>query len=159
MARKRILLVVVAGLLAAAIAALFAVRAGVFPQLPRGEPAVVAFEDLSRESGYVEVEGTAHYPVRVKQTFQPTWFHPEPPTTHVYPLFSPGDTMGRSIGILVLSQLEPDRLLGFQDRTVRGEIRPPNTRLLTRGVLDTFRDHAYEFEDGFLLLVENPPER
>ena len=117
----------------------------------------MAYEDLDRDSGYVQVDGTAHYPVRVSQTFQATWLKPEPPTNHVFPLFASGDTMDRTIRILVISQVEPDRILGFEDRTVRGEISRPTSRLLTRGVLDTFREHAYGFTDDFLLLVEDPP--
>ena len=126
--------------------------------LPRGEPRVVAFEQLDRDVGYVEVVGTAHYPVRVKQRFEPTWLRPDPPTIHIFPLFPKGDTMSREITVLVLSQVEPDRMLGLEDRAVRGEVQRPTSRVLTRGVLDTFREHAYQFSDDFLLLIEDPPE-
>lgn len=125
--------------------------------VPRGEPSALAYEALDRDSGYVEVKGTAHYPVRVKQTFEPTLLRPEPPTQHIFPLFPPGDTMGREITILVISQVEPDRMLGLEDRLVRGEVTRPTSRLLTRGVLDTFHEHAYQFSDDFLLLIEDPP--
>jgi hypothetical protein len=124
--------------------------------LPRGEPRALAYEELDRDSGYVEVLGTAHYPVRVKQSFEPTWLRSEPRTQHIFPLFPPGDTMGREIRILVISESEPDRMLGLEDRRVRGEIVRPTSRLLTRGVLDTYREHAYQFSDDFLLLIEDP---
>jgi hypothetical protein len=65
--------------------------------------------------------------------------------------------MGREIHILVLSETEPDRMLGLEDRKIRGEIRVPTSSLLTRGVLDTYREHAYQFTDDFLLLLEDPP--
>jgi hypothetical protein len=124
--------------------------------LPRGEPRALSWEEVDRDSGYVEVVGTAHYPVRVKQTFEPTWLKPDPPTLHIFPLFPQGDTMGREISLLVISESEPDRMLGVQDRKIRGEVTPPTSRLLTRGVLDTYRDHGYDFADGFLLLLEDP---
>ncbi len=126
--------------------------------IPRGEPRQLAWDQIAEGSGYVEVAGTAHYPVRVKQTFQPTWLNRDPPTLHIFPLFAPGDTMSREIHVLVLSQVEPDRMLGLEDRRVRGEVRIPTSRLLTRGVLDTYREHAYQFTDDFLLLIEDPPE-
>jgi hypothetical protein len=126
--------------------------------LPRGEPRAIGWEEVDRDSGYVEVVGTAHYPVRVKQTFEPTWLKPHPPTLHIFPLFAQGDTMGREISLLVISEQEPDRMLGLEDRKVRGAVTPPTSRLLTRGVLDTYRDQGYEFADGFLLLLEDPPE-
>jgi hypothetical protein len=128
-----------------------------FGLVPRGEPSALAYDALDRDSGYVEVRGTAHYPVRVKQTFEATWLRPDPSTQHIFPLFPPGDTMGREITILVISQVEPDRMLGLEDRLVRGEVRRPTSRLLTRGVLDTYREYTYQFSDDFLLLIEDPP--
>ncbi len=128
-------------------------RLGVF----RGEPAAARWEDLVEGSGYVEVSGTAHYPVRVRQSYQGSWLRPGERTVHIFPFFPPGDTMGREIHILVLSETEPDRMLGLEDRKIRGEIRVPTSSLLTRGVLDTYREHAYQFTDDFLLLLEDPP--
>lgn len=156
MSSKRMLLVFVAALaVVGASVVLFALRGelGVL----RGEPTQVPWAEVDRDSGYVIVEGTAHYPVHVKQTYQPTWLRRDPPTQYIFPLFGPGDTMSREIRILVLSQVAPDRMLGLQDLNVRGEIRRPTSRLLTRGVLDTFREHSYQFADDFLLLIADPP--
>ncbi len=157
MSNKRRLLTFVAVLVALGLGGAFVASRGELPFLPRGEPSAVSFEELDSGSGYVEVVGTAHYPVRVRQTFEATWLKPEPPTLHIFPLFAKGDTMGREIRILVLSQAEPDRVLGLEDRVVRGQIRRPTSRLLTRGVMDTFREHAYGFDADFLLLIEDAP--
>ncbi len=155
MSGKRSLILFVAVLVVLGLVGLFLATGGRL--VPRGEPRAVGFDQLVRDAGYVEVLGTAHYPVRVKQTFEPTWLKPEPPTQHIFPLFAKGDTTGREITILVLSEVEPDRMLGLEDRTVRGEVVRPTSRLLTRGVLDTFREHQYQFADPFLLLIEDPP--
>jgi len=157
MSRKARLLIYVALLAVIALGVLFVATGGASSLVPRGEPTIVEVAALDRGSGYVEVLGTLHYPVRVKQTFEATWLKPEPPTQHIFPLFPQGDTMGRDIRILVISEVEPDRMLGLEDRRVRGQIVRPTSRLLTRGVLDTFREHAYEFDAEFLLLVEDPP--
>ncbi len=155
--KRRLLIFVVLLAVLALGGTLWALRVEL-PFVPRGEPTVASWGQLGPDSGYVEVLGTAHYPVRVKQSFEPTWLKPNPPTLFIFPFFAQGDTMGREIQILVLSQEEPDRLLGLQDRTIRGEVVRPTNRLLTRSVLDTFRDHGYGFADGFLLLIEDPPE-
>ncbi len=157
MSRKAGLLIFVALLAVLGLGGLFVAMGGTSSFVPRGEPTIAEVAELERDSGYVEVLGTAHYPVRVKQTFEATWLKPQPPTQHIFPLFPQGDTMGRDIRILVLSQTEPDRMLGLEDRRVRGQVVRPTSRLLTRSVLDTFREQAYEFDAEFLLLVEDPP--
>lgn len=157
MSNKHRLLTFVALLVVLALGGTLVAFRGQLPLLPRGEPSVVTFEQLDRDSGHVEVMGTLHYPVRVTQTFEATWLRPEPPTQHIFPLFAKGDTMGREIRVLVLSEVEPDRMFGLEDRLVRGEIERPNSRLLNRGVLDTFHEHSYQFDADFLLLIEDPP--
>ena len=151
---KRIMLTL-AGLCAVLAVAAFALTmAGIGPLAVAVEPVVTEFQDLDPSQRAVITSGTAHYPVRVRQSFRSSWFKPRPATMHVYPLFSQGDTAGREIQVLVLSANEPDRLLGYEDKTIRARVRRPTTRWLTRAVLKAYEQVEYSFAEPFLLLVE-----
>ncbi len=157
MSRRRRLLVLFAVSSLLVLGAVSAAHQGLGPFALRGEPVAQSWEQLSLELRRVSTRGTAHYPVRVKQSFKATWLNRDPALQHIFPLFAPGDTMGRDIRVLVMSQVEPDPILGFEDRQVVGLLRRPSSQWLTRGVLETFRDHGYGFEEDFLLLVEDAP--
>jgi len=135
--------------------AIFALTmAGIGPLAAADVPVATDFADLDLSQRAVITSGTAHYPVRVKQSFRSSWFKPHPATMHVYPLFPQGDTMAREIQVLVLSAVEPDPMLGFEDKTLRARVRRPTTRWLTRAVLKAFEQVEYSFAEPFLLLVE-----
>lgn len=122
-------------------------------------PRTVPIEDVRLGDGYVSTTGTAHYTVRVSQTYGATWLQRRERTVQVFPLFRSLDTRGREVHVLVLSERTPDRLLDFEDRTVTGWVRRPTVRWLGRGVLDAFYAVGYEFPDDYVLLIEDPPER
>ncbi|MFH1469896.1 MAG: hypothetical protein ABIO70_36265 [Pseudomonadota bacterium] len=134
-----------------------AIWAGALPLDLGGPPAPVALGDLTVRSGHVVTEGTAHYPVRVSQAYAATLLRREQRTLHIFPLFPTHDSVSREVHVMVLTERDPDRLLGFEDLTVAGHTHRPSSRWLSRGVLDTFRDHGYTFPEDFVLLVEDPP--
>lgn len=103
-----------------------------------------AFAELSLEARGVRVQGTAHYPIRIqlRSGGEPVF---------AWPLFAPGDTTGREIRVLVLDPVAPDALLGFEDRTLEGLIRPPGLRVPDQ-VRETLEGQGYRFADGWILL-------
>lgn len=102
------------------------------------------FEDVSIDSRGVRVTVTAHYPSRVQLS---TRAGPR----FAFPLFAPGDTTGRTIRLLALSADPPDPLLGFEDRSLDGLVRPPGLSVPDQ-LKRSFEEQGYTFADDYLLL-------
>jgi len=104
----------------------------------------VAFDGLSLDSRGVRVAGTAHYPVGAQ-------INGRGGPRYAFPLFPPGDTLGRTIRVLVLSPTPPDPVLGFEDRTIEGLIQPPGMQV-PEGLRRIFEQQGYHFADDYLIL-------
>lgn len=118
-------------------------------------PHDVEFSALSLEDRGVRVRGTAHYPVQI----QLRGGLGGDGLAYAFPLFGPGDTGGREIRVMVLSRVQPDPLLGFEEKTFEGLIRLAGSNLP-----QVARDHlsllGYRFADEVLVLedfAEPPP--
>lgn len=111
---------------------------------------VVAVSDITRNHRGVEVQGTAHYTVKlVQKAGDETWY--------LFPLLEPGDTAGRSVRVVVRTQRKPGDLYSFEDLVVRGLARPPGT-LFPRSTQDQLIKRGYLLDADFVLVEEFPPE-
>ncbi len=117
------------------------------------EPVSVPLLDVAPGHKVVTVEGTAHYPLRVKQRVKNSLFGSQY-DVWLFPFFQRGDTTGREIRFLVSSPREPEQMLGFEDRRVTAVVRKPTTSRLSVAVLEAFERKGYTFADDFLLLEE-----
>ena len=117
-------------------------------------PVETPFTALSLDNRGVRVKGTAHYPVQL----QMSGGLPGDGPVYIFPLFGPGDTTGKEVRLLVLSHQRPDPMLGFEDRTIEGLIRPSINRV-PQGVRDQLTMLGYRFADEVLVLLDfaNPP--
>lgn len=118
-------------------------------------PVDMALEEVLAEHDGVRVTGTAHYPIRLVQRHPATLLRPER-TLYLYPLFPTHDTMGRTIRILVASELAPEEGVGFEDMTVVGLARPP-LAVFGPEVEQAFLDAGYTFSPD-VVAVEVYPE-
>lgn len=109
----------------------------------------VAVADIHREHRGVRLVGTAHYELRIQQKEGDDLYI-------IYPLFPPGDTLGRDIRVLVRTRRMPDRLVGYEDVTVEGLARPPG-RLITGAVIDALLSRGYSIQEDFVLVNEFDP--
>lgn len=116
----------------------------------RPEAVEVTVDTISRDNRGVRISGTAHLQARLRQTAGGETFY-------VYPLLAKSDTLGREIHVLLRTQVEPDDLYGFEDRTIEGFARPPGN-LVDRTVKDTLLKKGYHFTEDFVLVEEWPPE-
>ena len=117
--------------------------------LPFMRPAAVdvSVEDINYDDYRgVRVKGTAHYELRIQQKEGDQLYT-------MYPLFPPGDTIGRDVRVIVRTKKVPDRLLGFEDVTVEGLARPPG-RLVPSAVTDALLERGYSIQDDFVLINE-----
>ncbi len=113
----------------------------------RPTPVDVELTDLSLEHRGVRVKATAHYEARLKQTTEDNdevWW--------LFPIFAPGDTIGRHITAVVRSTREPGDLYSFEDLTIEGFVRPPG-RLVPREAREQMRrSGGYIFEEDYVLI-------
>lgn len=107
----------------------------------------VPIEQLSLEHRGVRVSGTAHYPVRIQINSGDRGGG----KVFAFPLFPRGDTTAREIRVLVYSPVAPDPLLGFEDRTVEGLVRPPGSKVPEQ-LRDTLKMYGYSFADDYVVL-------
>ncbi len=124
-----------------------------FSGLPDPEPATV--EALRVEMDAARVTGTAHYPMRLS-IVRPGRFGAEDTIWWVFPLFPEGDTHSRIIRALVVSPNEPERLVGFENMTIEGWVRPPPA-LVTPDIEGAFREENYSFGEDYVLFEMFPP--
>jgi hypothetical protein len=148
---KKLVLTVLGPILAVATAAFAFVwwERGAPPGF-RPEAVDVDVASIDRDHRGVRITGTAHLQARLRQTAGGQTFY-------VYPLLAKGDTLGREIHVLLRTQVEPDDLYGFEDRTIEGFARPPGN-LVDRTVKDTLLKKGYHFTEDFVLVEEWPPE-
>ena len=106
----------------------------------------VSVTEITRENRGVRLQGTAHYELRIQQKEGDDLYM-------IYPLFPPGDTMGRDVRVLVRTRRVPDRLVGYEDVTVEGLARPPG-RLVPGAVIDALLDRGYSVQEDFVLVNE-----
>ena len=104
----------------------------------------VTYAGLSLDQRGVRVAGTAHYPVSAQ-------INSRSGPRYAFPLFAPGDTLGRTVRVLVLSPTPPDPVLGFEDRTLEGLIEPPGMQV-PEGLRKIFEEQGYHFADDYLIL-------
>jgi hypothetical protein len=122
------------------------------------DPVEVGVEDLVPGQGLVRVRGTAHYPLRVAQDYRASLIPPTSQVVWIFPLFPPGDTLGREIRILVLSYTEPDPILSFEMRTIVGWPRKPTRRRVATNVIEAFKHLGFTFASDWVVLEERPPK-
>lgn len=108
-------------------------------------PHPVSVSDVTRSHRGVQIQGTAHFVVRLHQTM------PDGKRIWVFPLMEPGDTLGREIKVLVRSATGPDKLTTFEDMVVEGLARPPG-RLVDPKTREVFLEGGYDFADGYVLV-------
>lgn len=102
------------------------------------------FQDIGPDSRGVRVHVTAHYPSRIQ-------LNTRDGARWAFPLFGPGDTTGRKVRLLALSPVAPDPLLGFEDTTLEGLVRPPGISIPEQ-LRDTLEMQGYTLEDDYLVL-------
>lgn len=102
------------------------------------------FKDIDIDDRGVRVAVTAHYPSRIQLS---TRAGPR----FAFPVFAVGDTGGRVVRLLALSPEGPDPLLGFEDRTLEGRVRPPGMSV-PDALKDTLELQGYRFADDYLVL-------
>lgn len=112
-------------------------------------PVDTPFAALSLDNRGVRVKGTAHYPAQLQMSDG----LPGDGPVYVFPLFGPDDTTGKEIRVLVLSHVMPDPMLGFEDRTIEGLVRPSVGRL-PQGVRDHLGMLGYRFADEVLVILD-----
>ena len=112
----------------------------------------VAVSEVSREHRGVRVNGTAHYPVRLRLTREGG------ETLFLFPIFEKGDTSSREISVMVQTTRAPDELLGFEDMTVEGLARPPGAEV-PRDARQALEQAGYYFTEDFVLIqaFDDPP--
>ena len=117
-------------------------------------PHDVEFSALSLDQRGVRVRGTAHYPLQI----QLKGGLGGDEVAYAFPLFAPGDTSGREIRVMVLSRLQPDPLLGFEEKTFEGLIRAEGSAL-PQGARDHLSMLGYRFADEILVIEDfaEPP--
>jgi hypothetical protein len=118
------------------------------------DPVDAAFEDLHVDLHETRVKGTAHYPVVVSVNRAGSFGRPDE-TWWLYPLFAPGDTMGRTIYALVMARSAPEELIGFEDMTLECDVRPPRVGISPEAEL-AFRNAGYTFAPDYVLLEQLP---
>lgn len=112
-------------------------------------PVALSFAELSLERRGVRVTGTAHYPVQLQLKGALSGDGP----AYAFPLFGPGDTTGKEIRVMVLSRVRPDPLLGFEEKTFEGLIRPAGSNV-PQGVRDHLTVLGYRFADELMVLED-----
>lgn len=111
---------------------------------------VVEIDDLRSSMITVTVHGTAHYPLRISQPRPKTLTRPAR-TWWLFPLFPPDDTTSRDVRVMVMSTVEPDPILSYEDMTVDGWVRSGDEQV-TPELRKAFEDEGYEFADEVVLI-------
>ena len=151
---KRILLIFGAPVAALGGGLLFAGQLGVGPLAISADPVAVELHEVNDSYRVVTVSGTAHYPVRISQTHQ-RGFPRKEIEFHIFPLFPQGNTHDREIRILGMSRVRPDAILGFEDRTITGKVRPVH-EVITPKTLDEYVDEGYREGETVWVIEELP---
>ena len=110
---------------------------------PTFHPVTVA--DIDAEDRGVRIRGTAHYQVRLHQSFEDgeRWL--------VFPLTKPGDTLEREIKVIVRSQHVPEELVSFEDLEIDGLARPTGRRIGPQ-IVDALKAEGYTFAERVILV-------
>ena len=105
----------------------------------------VSVAELNAENRGVRIRGTAHYPIRLHQTFEggDRWL--------VFPLLPPGDTLGREVKVMVRTQHVPDELVTYEDLEIDGLARPAGSRIGPR-LIDAIKAQGYTFADKVIIV-------
>ena len=140
--------------MAAALVLFFLWSARLWPFDGHPEPEEVALADLTVEHDAVRVTGTAHYPVRVTQERQGRFGHVGG-TWYVFPLFDKGDTMSRTIRVIVATPVPIDDLAQYEDMTVEGYALP-SPAAMTPSTEDMFQEQGYTFADDYFVVEAWP---
>jgi len=151
---KRLLLIFGAPTAALAGGLLFAGQLGVGPLAVPADPVEVELHEVNDSFQVVTVSGTAHYPVRISQTHQ-RGFPRKKIEFHIFPLFPKGNTHDREIRILGMSRERPDGILGFEDRTITGKVRPVHEVIMPK-TLDEYVDEGYAEGETVWVIEELP---
>lgn len=104
-------------------------------------------DQVSYDNRGVRLHGTAHYTVRLVQRSSDgsrTWY--------LFPVLPEGDTIGRTVRVLVRTTRKPDPMLGFEDVRVEGLARPPGADI-GPDVREALITAGYTLDDK-LVLVE-----
>lgn len=136
--------------LGAALIGFFLWSARLWPFDGHPEPVEVTWAEATVEHDTLRVRGTAHYPVRVTQERQAHFGRPGG-TWYVFPLFDEGDTLGRTIRIIVATPEPIDDLASYEDMTVEGWALPPPAAM-TPASEDLFTEQGYRFEDDYFVV-------
>ena len=145
--KKLVPLYVVLGL---ALVGFFLWSARLWPFDGHPEPVDVAWSELTVEHDTVRVRGTAHYPVRLTQERQEHFGRPGG-TWYIFPLFKEGDTLSRTISVIVATREPIDDLASYEDMTVEGWALPAPAAM-TPASEDLFLAQGYNFTDDYFVI-------
>ncbi len=117
------------------------------------EPTTITFEQAATTTGYVTIEGMAHYAAVVRQDVPATLFT-DAKVYWLYGFFPPYDTDSREITLLVRSAQQPEDLVHYELMSVTGRLAratPQEVPFETEVILGKNTD--YYFADGVMLLT------
>ena len=100
----------------------------------------ITVDTINRDHRGVRIKGTAHHELRITQG-----------EYNLFPLMSPGDTLGREIKVMVRSSAEVDRLVGFEDLTIEGLCRPPG-HMIPHTIAEALMERGYHFADNYVVI-------
>jgi len=121
-----------------------------------GEPVPVAITDVLASMEEVQVQGTAHLPIRISRTWPPGFLRKER-VLFFFPLFEKKDITSKKIHLMVATDTPPDRLVSFEDMTVAGWARPPAARMDAASE-QAFIDVGYTFAEEYVLIETFVPQ-
>jgi hypothetical protein len=124
-----------------------------FDGLPEPEP--VTLQEVTAAHDGVRVEGTAHFPVRIRYVEPARIGRPEQ-TRFLFPMLPLRDTSGRRVRVMISSAREPDPVVSYADLTVDGFARPGGA-FLSGAAVDALRRAGYTLEDDLVVIEEYPP--
>ncbi len=115
-----------------------------------GEPVPMAITEVLASMEEVQVEGTAHLPIRISRTW-PAGFLRKERVLFFFPLFEKKDITSKKIHLMVATDTPPERLVSFEDMTVAGWARPPAARMDAASE-QAFIDAGYTFAEQYVLI-------
>ena len=124
-----------------------------FDALPEPEPVTIQSVTVAHDG--VRIEGTAHFPVRIRYVEPARIGRPEQ-TRYLFPMLPLRDTMGRRVRVIISSAREPEHLVSYADLTIDGFARPGGA-FLNGPAIDALRRAGYTLEDDLVVIEEYPP--
>lgn len=101
----------------------------------------------------VATAGQAHYQAVIRQT-HPGGLLGEDVQKYLFPLMPPGDTDGREVRVLVLTEREPEHLVAYEQMALKGRlVRPTPQQVPYAAEVQLGKAGGYFFTDDLVLLL------